>query len=97
MIPVAEQETVIQFNRDQSVCTIWTSDSTVMTKLDKLCKTSEFYKLVKETKTQDGEIAGKFYELSDKTRVSFRGTKVQYTDEQKAAMAERLRGIMNHD
>ena len=40
-IPVNEQETTIQFNRDESTVNIWTSDSTVMTKLDKLANDSE--------------------------------------------------------
>lgn len=40
-IPVNEQETTIQFNRDESIVNIWTSDSTVMTKLDKLANDSE--------------------------------------------------------
>lgn len=92
MIPISEQETVIQFNRDGKGCTIWTSDSTTITKLDKLCKSSpKFYKLKEETKTQDGETAGKFYELSDKKMISFRGTKREYTEEQRALMAERMR------
>lgn len=96
MIPVTEQETVIQFNRDNKACTIWTSDSTMITKLDKLCKSSpNYYKEVKRTKTQDGEGAGKFYELTDKKMLSFRSSKVKrvLTEEQKAAAAERLRKV----
>ena len=97
MVPIAEQETVIQFNRDSKECTIWTSDSTIMTKLDKLCvKAPNYYKLVKETKTQDGDTAGRYYELSDKTRISFKSTKVTYTDEQRAAMAERLKNVQRN-
>lgn len=97
MIPVAEQETVIQFNRDGKKCTIWTSDSTMMTKLDKLCaKAPNYYKLVKETKSQDGDMAGRYYELSDKSRISFKSTKVTYTEEQKAAMAERLKNAQKN-
>ena len=94
MIPVNEQETVIQFNRDDRGCKIWTSDSTMMTKLDKRCRLApDFYTMVKETRTQDGEIAGKFYEIKDKSLLSFRTLKTErvMTDEQRKAAAERLR------
>lgn len=94
MIPVSEQETVIQFNREGKTCKVWTSDSTMITKLDKLCKTApDYYKQIKDTKTRDGEPAGKFYEIADKKLVSLRSTKVSrvLTEEQRKEMAERLR------
>ena len=97
MIPISEQETVIQFNREGNGCTIWTSDSTMITKLNRLCKTaSTFYKLVRATKTQDGEAAGNLYELSDKKMLSLRSVKPSrptkvLSEEEKAAMVERLR------
>ena len=37
-VPLEEQETVIQFNRTDSHATIYTSDSTMITKLDHLCE-----------------------------------------------------------
>lgn len=37
-VAVAEQETVICISRDSEECTVYTSDSTMMTKLDKLAK-----------------------------------------------------------
>ena len=40
-IPVNEQETTIQYDRDGEYARIWTSDSTTITKLDKLVKRSE--------------------------------------------------------
>jgi len=88
-----EQETVVQYNRDDKYATIYTSDSTSMTRLDRLCKESpEFYSLTKVEKDQDGKIVGKFYKLSDKKMISFRGKKTSrvLTDEQRAAAAERL-------
>ena len=94
MIPVNEQETVIQYNRDSKECNIWTSDSTMITRLDKLCaKAPEYYRLVSDTKTQDKEPAGKQYILSDKSMITLRGsrTKRVMTDEQKAEAAKRLR------
>ena len=38
MAVISEQETVIQFGRDGETMNIYTSDSTVMTKLDKIYK-----------------------------------------------------------
>ena len=40
-VPVNEQETVITFSRDSNEATIYTSDTTVMNKLDKLCSSSD--------------------------------------------------------
>ena len=37
-VPLEEQETVIQFDRNGTVCHVYTTDSTVMTKLDKIHK-----------------------------------------------------------
>lgn len=34
-VPTDEQETVIQFDRNSTVCYVYTTDLTVMTKLDK--------------------------------------------------------------
>lgn len=39
-VPIYEQETVIQISRDSDKMNIWTSDSTMMTRLDKLCEKS---------------------------------------------------------
>ena len=94
MVPISEQETVIQFNREDKGCRIWTSDSTMITKLDKRCKLApDYYTMTKLTRTQDGEVAGKYYEIKDKSLLSFRTLKVErvMSDEQKKAAAERLR------
>lgn len=39
-IPVTEQETTVSFSRDSDTASVWTSDSTVMTKLDKLVESN---------------------------------------------------------
>lgn len=93
MPSVGEQETVIQFNRDQQHATIYTSDRMTMTKLDKRCKESpEFYSLERVEHDQEGNVVGKFYKLSNKQLISFRSKKVSrvYTEEQKAVFAARL-------
>ena len=53
----SEQDTVIQFSRDSETATIWTSDRTVMTKLDKLVKDgkNKLWRLKEENYLQDGE------------------------------------------
>ena len=87
-VPVFEQEICINAMRDEKFATIYASDSTYITKLDKLCKESpDMYSLIEDTGR------GKKYLLKDKTLISFRAKKTTriMTDEQKKASAERLR------
>lgn len=94
-ITVEEQETVVQFNRAEKYATIYTSDKTMMTKLDKLVENSEYYELKREEHAEDGTIVAKEYRLNEKSLVSFRSTKSNrtMTDEQKAKAAERMRNL----
>ena len=89
-----EQETVVQFNRNGKTATIYTSDSTVMTKLDKLVGNG-YYSVQREVKNEDGLVVAKFYLLLDKSLVSFRSSKTTrvLTDEQRKAMGERLKSL----
>lgn len=99
MPSVSEQETVIQFNRDQQHATIYTSDRMTMTKLDKRCKESpEFYSLERVEHDQEGNVVGKFYKLSNKQLISFRSKKNSrvLSEEQKAVYAERMRNIQKN-
>ena len=94
-ITLEEQETTINFSRTQDAASVWTSDKTVMTKLDKLCNSApDFYKLIAEHKAQDdvGAITSKEYRISDKRMLSFRSMKRNLTEEQKRVRAERLNG-----
>ena len=71
-IPVNEQETTIQFNRDESTVNIWTSDSTVMTRLDKLAKEEASPWEIIDTVTDDiGWIIAREYRVP-KYMISFR-------------------------
>ena len=90
-IPLAEQETIINFSRDEEFAYIWTSDSTVMTKLDKRVDSGD-YELIDTGKDTDGNLLSKEYRCL-KRLVSFRSKKVsrELTDEQKHALADRLR------
>lgn len=89
MISVSEQETVINFSRADAEATIWTSDRTVMTKLDKYVVKSAFY-TSKEHKDADGNLLAKEYFVKDKSLISFRSGKVTLTAEQKAERVKRL-------
>ena len=85
-VPVFEQEICINAMRDEKFATIYASDSTYITKLDKLCKESpDMYSLIED----NGR--GKRYLLKDKTLISFRAKKRELTDEQKKKAAERMR------
>lgn len=73
-VAVAEQETVICISRDSEECTVYTSDSTMMTKLDKLADPNNdnapLWKL-KEVHRMSGtkEIVGKTY-ITNKRLIS---------------------------
>ena len=85
-VSVSEQEVCINFMRDEPFATIYTSDTTYMTKLDKLCKTSpDMYSLLSDTGR------GKTYRVEDKTLISFRAKKREMSEEQKIAAGERMR------
>ena len=90
-ISVDEQETTINFSRKHAGCEIWTSDTTVMTKLDKLCETSPEYYRLHAIGEIDGEIVDKCYIVSNKKMVSFRSGKVKLSESEKQARAERMR------
>lgn len=94
--PLYEQETVINFSRNDNTCTVYTSDTTVMTKLDKLVESEKApeWSLAATHRLPDGEIVGKTYKTV-KRLISFRSNIVtrELTDEQKAAAAERFRKI----
>lgn len=92
-----EQETVISISRRDDYAIVWTSDTTVMTKLDGLCEKSDQYVLVETGRSKlGGEVISKTYKIKNKSLVSFRAKKMEresksLTDEQKLAMIERLK------
>ena len=82
---IEEQETIINFSRDEDVAHIFTSDTTVMTKLDKLVENgaSEFERVELEP---DGSLYGKWY-TCPKRCISFRARPM--SEERRKAMSER--------
>lgn len=84
MIPRDEQETIIRFSRCEDVATIWTCDSTMITKLENLLEHGEGYTLVRRDETSMKVAA-------PKVLIRLRSRKRHMTDEQKAQAAERMR------
>lgn len=91
-IPIYEQETVIRYGRGEDFVTVHTTDSTTMTKLDKLAENPDSDWTLSETWEHEGEIVEKMYK-APKALISFRTARVSriMTEEQKQAAAERLK------
>ena len=86
-ISLQEQETTVNFRREDNYLTIYTSDSTTMTKLRKLMKAEQSeWTLLKET---DWSMEVK----APKNLLSFRTKKTtrNMSDEEKQRLAERMR------
>lgn len=87
-LPVSEQEWVISAMRDEDFAIVYSSDSTMNTKLDKLCKNSpEYYSLIEKNKY------GNKYKIADKGLVSLRQKKREVSDEFKEAASERFKKL----
>lgn len=93
-LSVMEQETTVNFYRDSDICTVYTSDSTIMTRLDKLAENPKapYWKLIKEERNRSGDVVGKTYE-THKRLISFRAdiSKRELTDEERAEIGNRLK------
>lgn len=85
--PIFEQETIINIPRDENIAYICTSDTTMMTRLDKQVKANP-----SEWKLTDRNDEFNFYQCP-KRLISFRTqtSKREYTDEQRQEMAQRAR------
>ena len=100
-ISLAEQETVIDFYRTDDRMSIYTSDQTMISKLRKTLskntqKLNSGYLLEREEKINGRTVA---IEVSaPKNLLSFRmpREKRELTDEERKAMADRLRKARNH-
>ena len=100
-ISLAEQETAINFYRTDDRMSIYTSDQTMITKLCILVEKTKqneesAYQLMREEKI-DGRVVAievtapkKFLSFKTMTR------KMDLTDEERRALAERLRKARNH-
>ncbi len=92
-LQIAEQETHVNFNRDDERATVYTSDTTMMTKLNKLINLQGTeWKLESESRLETGELVGKTYSCPV-SLISFRKKKkeMSLTDEQKKAIGDRFK------
>lgn len=84
-LAINEQETHISFMRGDETCHVYVSDTTMLTKMDKLVeKNPEEYTVVKET------AEGKTYEMPVRL-LSFRTRSKKLTEEQRRKLSERAR------
>ncbi len=87
-VSITEQETHISYMRDEDFATIYTSDTTQMTRLDKLCRTSpDMYSLIANTGR------GKTYIVADKGLVSLRSKKREMSEEAREAASQRFKDM----
>ena len=89
-----EQETIINFNREEKCAYVYTADPVMMRKLDRLCK--EFpktYILKAVMHDADGVVTGKDYVVNNKKLIAIRRErpKRNLTEEQRKAYSERAK------
>lgn len=95
-VPTNEQETTINLFRDETAAEIWTSDRTMMTKLDRMCREApDNYRMTESGRDRAGNLICKTYVVADKNLISFRSRKVQreLSEEQRIAMIERGKAL----
>ena len=92
--PTEEQETTISYCRAQDAASVWTSDTTAYTKLDKLCRDApESYQCMEVARDRDGDIISKTYRISDKHLLSFRSGRLKrnLSEAQRSELSERMK------
>lgn len=100
-LALSEQETVIRIGREEQEAVVYTSDTTMMTRLDKLAdpenEKAPLWKLKEVHRSRSGEVVAKTY-TTNKRLVSFRAGIVtrDLTEEQKAELAERMRNAQKN-
>lgn len=96
-LSIEEQETHVSFMRGDERAEVFTSDTTIMTKLNKLVDLEDTeWKLERVSRLANGEVVGKTYSCPV-SFISFRSKRVvrEYTEEQKKVMADRMRKIVS--
>lgn len=91
-VPKIEQETTISYTREGGMAKIYTTDTTVITKLDKMCKASPAWELVCEEAAKKGGIVSKTYQCP-KGLISYRKDQIkrELTEEQRKEKADRMK------
>ena len=96
--PSDESEVCVTALKSEDVANVYTSDNVYLTKFKKLIETNpDAWKIIKVVERSDGTVSGVMLQAPKKC-LSFRaGKEVErvYTEEQKNALAERLRNMRN--
>lgn len=75
-IPKNEQETVINISRDSNTAKIYSTDKTMLTRLDKMCeKAPQYYKCTSEDKSEKNNTISKEYICTNKYLIIFKTCK----------------------
>jgi hypothetical protein len=93
-----EMETTISFSRTGAHAEVWTSDTTMYTRLDKLCKENPaMYTCTEEARNRYGDLLSKTYRIADKSMLTSRTKKKSFvlTEEEKADRAKRFEKVRN--
>lgn len=90
-----EQETTIQYSRDSKELHLYTSDNTVVTKMNKLLNAPGTKWRLERTTYLDGEPTGYFFVCEDKKAISLKAKPVtrekkELTEEERAVVRTRL-------
>lgn len=90
MSSLDEQETVITFGRLDKECEVYTTDPTMITKLDKRVANGDWTEV--DTIKEEGRIVGKIYKGSKKLIrfVAKQAEKREYTEEELQILRERM-------
>ena len=89
-IPIEEQETTIQISRDRNEAHIWTSDQTMITKLEKMVAINPgVYVIHDTTENEEGRVLAREYRMP-KRLLSFRSP-VKSSEEQRQQRLENLK------
>ena len=89
----SEQETTIQYSRDSKELHLYTSDNTVVTKMNRLLNTPGTSWRLEKTTYLDGEPTGYFFVCEDKSLITLRAKKTeskQLTEEEIQDRTNRL-------
>ena len=89
-----EQETIINFNAEEDLATVWAADPVWIRKFDKLVENNpDEFKCTKEIK-MDGTIVQKRYEMPKKLiTIRSKTRKLDLSDEERQNISNRMRRI----
>ena len=97
---ISEQETTIQYSRDDKELHLYTSDNTVVTKMNKLLNTPGTSWRLEKTTYLDGEPTGYFFVCEDKGLITLRAKKQkakELTEEHKQKLREHMKTLRAKD